>query len=1027
MHALCKYMIAVLSFYIFFSGICLPIIAKADHDPVPDKKVLILNSYHHGFLWTDTIVNAIKRDLTSNISDIEIFVEYMDAKRVNHDPLFKSFKNFLMNKYHNNIPDVIICSDDAALSFLLDNRASLFPEIPIVFCGVNDITLVKSLHGNITGVVETLDIKDNLELITSLFPKTQYVICITDGTPTGKATRNDISDEAINFPQLSFKYYNGEELTMHELLEKLQQLPIDSVVLAPTWYKDKTGNSFSNLESYKLISLNSPVPVFVTSAANMGLGVFGGKVNSGRIQGSKAANLAIKILTDNDPGSYYHIDTTSQNDYIFDKTQLLRFGISESSLPENSLIVNRPFSFYKNYKYLVWGVISFITILFLTIALLFINIIKRRHIEKLLLKGEEALKESEQRLQLALGGADLGLWDWQIDTGEVFFNDQWATMLGYNGKELKHNIETWKSLLNPDDFEYTYNCINQHFEGKTDIYESTHRLRHKDGHWVWILDRGKVTEFDAEGKPLRACGTHLDVTEIKKMQEDLKRSADDLRTTLNSIGDGVIATDINGCITKMNPVAEKLTGISYKDAYGRHIGDVYRIIDAYTREKIESPVSKILKTAELVGMSRNVILLNNDANEYYISDSGSPIINDSGEVCGAVLVFHNTTEEHKIQEQLNQSQKMDAIGQLAGGVAHDFNNMLGCIIGASEIIQIAAEKDEVISSHVDLILGAANRASDLCSNLVVFARKNKLQKNYIDIAQVVKDSIRLLGHSLNKSIKISFTQTAQNTLVFCDLSQIENVFLNLGINAGHAMENGGEINFILSNIELDQNYCDISQFEVKPGPHIKIEVHDTGCGIHREHIEHIFEPFYTTRKNGKGTGLGLSTAYGIIQQHQGAITVYSEVGIGTSFNIVLPVSDQKVEISKPSHIPVLGSGTILVIDDEEILRKTSKSILNSLGYDVLLANNGKEGLKVYQENIGHIDLVLLDMIMPEMSGSECYYKIHKLTPDVPVIIASGFSHAKEVKLLNEDGLSGFIKKPYKRWELSQLIDRCLNK
>lgn len=383
------------------------------------------------------------------------------------------------------------------------------------------------------------------------------------------------------------------------------------------------------------------------------------------------------------------------------------------------------------------------------------------------------------------------------------------------------------------------------------------------------------------------------------------------------------------------------------------------------------------------------------------------------------------SERKQLEEQIHHIQKMDAIGQLAGGVAHDFNNMLGGIIGAAELIQMHDKENSKIAASVQLILSAASRAADLTTKLLAFSRKGKLENTFVDIKHVIHDSIALLEHTLDRNVKISFQEDASNTIILGDFSQLQNIFINLGINAGHAMPEGGELSFVIQNVELEQHYCDNSQFDLTPGIYVQVAVRDTGCGIPPENLSHIFEPFFTTRKLGKGTGLGLSAVFGAVQQHHGAITVYTEQNRGTVFHIEFPIaqteSDEKVE---PQN-PVMGEGHILVVDDESILRLTAKASLESLGYTVLLAEDGIEAIEIYKSCSSSIDLVLLDMVMPKMNGRECFKQLRSINPEAKIILASGFSQEKDVHTMMQEGLAGFIRKPYRKWELSRMIAKVL--
>ncbi|MBP7563410.1 MAG: PAS domain-containing protein, partial [Candidatus Cloacimonetes bacterium] len=378
-------------------------------------------------------------------------------------------------------------------------------------------------------------------------------------------------------------------------------------------------------------------------------------------------------------------------------------------------------------------------------------------------------------------------------------------------------------------------------------------------------------------------------------------------------------------------------------------------------------------------------------------------------------------KQAKLTEQLLHSQKMDAIGQLAGGVAHDFNNVLSAIMGSAEMLKLSSLPQEKQLDFINVIITAAKRAGDLTQKLLTFSRKGIKASTPVDCLKIVSDTISLLKHTLNKNISISMeSRTTQHTIIGDD-SLLQNALVNMGINASHAMPEGGSLIFTLENLELDEEYCHLSPFDIKPGTYLEISVRDTGIGMPPEILSRVFEPFFTTKDQGKGTGLGLAMVYGMVQEHGGAITVYSELGNGTVFHIYLPVVS---DISRPADLheeTIYGTGTILLIDDEELIRITASAILSSLGYQVILAENGEEGVLIFKENMGKIDLIILDMIMPVMGGRETFYHIREISESVPVIIASGFAKEEDMKALKKQGVGGFLQKPFRRAELAEMV------
>jgi PAS domain S-box-containing protein len=512
---------------------------------------------------------------------------------------------------------------------------------------------------------------------------------------------------------------------------------------------------------------------------------------------------------------------------------------------------------------------------------------------------------------------------------------------------------------------------------------------------------------------------------IEQQARAIKDREQNLRITLNSIGDAVIAVDPQGFITNINPVAALLTGWSPDEAKGQPLERVFTVIDANTRTEHPNPADLVLQTGEAVTLPDQTLLIAKDGTERLIADSGAPILDDSGACAGVVLVFRDVTEKSVLEKKLHQAQKMDAIGQLAGGIAHDFNNMLGGIMGATELLQCERPHSETEKTFLNLILNTSRRAADLTRQLLAFSRKSNMHPTPVDMHDVIQETMALLSHTLDKKIKIETNLNATASTVTGDVSQLQNVLLNLGINAGDAMPEGGTLTYTTRLSELDETYCNSSSAELEPGVYIIIQVKDDGCGMSPETVERVFEPFFTTKTMHKGTGLGLAAAFGTIQQHHGSITVYSEEHKGSVFNIALPLTKTGTTARPQQPAPIQGSGTILVVDDEETIRKTTEAILTHLGYDVLTANNGKDALKVFAENKHTIDLVLLDMIMPEMNGTECMKKLTELAPDLPIVLSSGFTNDADIDTLKQQGLTDFIQKPYQTLELSLAIAHAL--
>jgi len=380
-------------------------------------------------------------------------------------------------------------------------------------------------------------------------------------------------------------------------------------------------------------------------------------------------------------------------------------------------------------------------------------------------------------------------------------------------------------------------------------------------------------------------------------------------------------------------------------------------------------------------------------------------------------------EKKQLESQLIHSQKMEAVGTLAGGIAHDFNNLLMGIQGYVSLMRLQTKPEDPNHEYIQGIENAVMNAANLTNQLLGFARKGKYTLRQTSLNRIVENSTRMFTRT-RKEIVTHINLQDKIWSVKVDQGQIEQVLINLYLNAWHAMPDGGDIYIQTENVFLSQNYC--RPFDVPGGNYVKVSVTDTGTGISDDIIERIFEPFFTTKDVGKGTGLGLASAYGIIKNHNGIIRVYSEIGNGTTFNIYLPASDE--EIAKDTLINsemLKGNEKILLVDDEKGTIQVEELMLKKLGYTVLPALSGQEALQLYQDNMIGLDLVALDMIMPEMNGKDTYEALKKINPKVKVLLVSGYSLNRQIEELMEKGCNGFIQKPFDIIQLSQKIREVL--
>ncbi len=397
------------------------------------------------------------------------------------------------------------------------------------------------------------------------------------------------------------------------------------------------------------------------------------------------------------------------------------------------------------------------------------------------------------------------------------------------------------------------------------------------------------------------------------------------------------------------------------------------------------------------------------------------------------LVFavgRDVTEARRLAEQLLHSEKMQAVGQLAGGVAHDFNNQLAGILGYADLLREEILENPELTRYTDAIIRSVKRASDLTSQLLAFGRKGKFLSESVNCHRIIAEVVSLLERSVNKNILIKQILSANPPLTRGDPSQLQNAVLNIALNARDAMSDGGELIFATDTVYLDDRYCSESSFVLEPGNYLEMKVSDTGIGMEDRDRRQIFEPFFTTKAEGKGTGMGLSAVYGTVLNHQGAIQVHSELGQGTTVKLWLPLllsaEDRDTDVT-PALEPISGTATILVVDDDTVVCNLITEMLTRLGYTVHVCGDGAEAVAFYSDNWSDIDCVIIDMIMPVLGGKRTYLKMRDINPNLKALLSSGFSLDGVAQEILAAGANKFIQKPFRAYELSLAIAQTLGK
>jgi len=642
---------------------------------------------------------------------------------------------------------------------------------------------------------------------------------------------------------------------------------------------------------------------------------------------------------------------------------------------------------------------------------------------------QQALKKSEEHYRSLFDDVPVGLYRTEPDGRIIDSNPTLVRMLGYPDKETFLSHPATAMYTDPKDRLRWKMGVES--KRKENLHET--QMRRYDGSVIWV-DNYSIAVRDDKGKILHYEGSLKDITERKaaetalqksnekyrELYEETKRAEELYRSLLHSSADAIVIYDLEGRTKYVSPVFTELFGWSLSDVEGKRIPFLPDTEKNATMAIINDIVQDGIPCHGHEGQRYT-----KDGSLIEVSISASRFQDHDEKPAGLLVILRDITERKKLEVQIHNIQRMEAIGTLAGGIAHDFNNLMMGIIGNVSLMMLDMDTVNPLYPKLKSIENLIQSGSKLTSQLLGYARKGKYEIKSLDFNQIVRDTRETFART-KKEIVIHQKLSRGVIAIDADRSQIEQVLFNLYVNAADAMPQGGDLT--IKTLILTDREMENKPYKPPPGDYAMLEITDTGTGMDLETQTRIFDPFFTTKEMGKGTGLGLASVYGIIKAHGGYIDVESKKEHGSVFRIYLRVSAKGIETT-PRRISVItrGVGTILLVDDEETVLDIGVQMIEKMGYSVLAAKSGEEALAIYNKNASRIDLVILDLIMPGMSGTETFDELKKIDPDIKTLLSSGYSIDGQAMEVLDRGCNGFIQKPYNLGFLSKEINKILGK
>ncbi len=633
-------------------------------------------------------------------------------------------------------------------------------------------------------------------------------------------------------------------------------------------------------------------------------------------------------------------------------------------------------------------------------------------------QAEKDLKESKRALSTLLSNLPGMAYrckndrDWTME----LVSEGCFPLTGYQPSDLLDSARvTYGQIIHPDDRDVVWQQVQNSLSGRQP-FQITYRIITAGNKIKWVWEQGQGL-YDDNGNVTALEGFISDITE--RLQAEQNRIQ--LETAVEQADEIIFIADTMGRFTYVNPAFERLTGFSRKETIGRHSQMLQgeKNAESFYEDMIEAVRRGDVWKGHIVNTKK-------DGSRFEVQATISPIKNTQGEITHFVCVERDVTNEMNMERQLRQAQKMEALGTLAGGIAHDFNNILAAIIGFADMTLDELHRDSQAHRNIKQILVSSKRAKELVRQILTFTRKADQEKKPVKLKLIFQEVLHMLRATLPSTINIDY-RLDSGAYLLADATQMQQLLMNLCTNAAHAMrDHGGVLRVNLHDVTLKQ--IDRVRYPgLDPGTYIQLEVTDNGKGIKPAIVDRIFDPFFTTKEIGDGTGMGLALVHGIVENHDGAISVDSRQGEGTTFAVLLPKPEGEAKDAMlATSAPLKGTETVLFVDDENEVTHAGKMMLESLGYTVVALTDSTEALKLFRTTPSDFDIVVTDQTMPALTGYELSQEILSIRPDMPVVLCTGYSEAVSPERIKKAGICDFIMKPLNRYELSKAVRNAID-